>query len=350
MTGENRLPPPVPPEGTGQLVLYRTEDGRTRIHARLIQESVWLTLNQIAGLFQRDKSVISKHIRNIFESGELHPARTVAKFATVQTEGIRSVSREIEFYRLEVILAVGYRVNSARGTQFRQWATAQLEQYLVKGFAMDDERLKLAGGGGYFDELLARIRDIRSSERVFWRKVLDIYATSVDYDPGAEASQKFFAVVQNKMHWAAHGHTAAEVIARRADSTQPHMGLTTWAGSRPRRTDVGFAKNYLTQQEIETLNLIVSAYLDFAELQARSRKPMTMREWIAKLDSFLKLSDRDLLTHAGTISHDDALAKAQSEFDNFRAIEDASPQPVDADFEKAIEQAKHIAAAQGKPK
>jgi hypothetical protein len=350
MNGENRPPSPVPPEGTGQLVLYRTEDGRTRINVRLIQDSVWLTLNQIADLFQRDKSVISKHIRNIFESGELKPARTVAKFATVQTEGIRSVSREIEFYRLEVILAVGYRVNSARGTQFRQWATAQLEQYLVKGFAMDDERLKQAGGGGYFDELLARIRDIRSSERVFWRKVLDIYATSVDYDPSADASQRFFAVVQNKMHWAAHGHTAAEVIARRADSTQPNMGLTTWAGSRPRRTDVGFAKNYLTHQEIETLNLIVSAYLDFAELQARSRKPMTMSEWIAKLDSFLKLSDRDLLTHAGTITHDAALAKAQSEFDKFRAIEDAKPQPVDVHFENAIEQAKRIAAVKAKRK
>jgi hypothetical protein len=199
-------------------------------------------------------------------------------------------------------------------------------------------------------QLLARIRDIRSSERVFWRKVLDIYATSVDYDPSAEASQKFLAVVQNKMHWAAHGHTAAEVIARRADSTQPNMGLTAWAGSRPHRTDVGFAKNYLTQQEIETLNLIVSAYLDFAELQARGRKPMTMREWIAKLDSFLKLSDRDLLTHAGSITDDAALAKAQSEFDKFRAIEDAKPQPVDVDFENAVEQAKQIAAAKTKRK
>ena len=202
MSDESRVPPPVPPECTGQLVLYRTEDGRTRIQVRLIQESVWLTLNQIADLFQRDKSVISKHIKNIFDTGELDPARTVAKFATVQTEGTRSVAREIEFYRLEVILAVGYRVKSARGTQFRQWATAQLKEYLVKGFAMDDERLKQAGGGDYFDELLARIRDIRSSERLFWRKVLDIYATSADYDPSAEASQKFFAVVQNKMHWA----------------------------------------------------------------------------------------------------------------------------------------------------
>jgi hypothetical protein len=339
----------VPPEGTGQLVLYRTEDGRTHIKVRLIQESVWLTLNQIADLFQRDKSVISKHIKHIFE-GELDPARTVAKFATVQTEGSRSVTREIEFYRLEVILAVGYRVKSPRGTQFRQWATAQLEQYLVKGFAMDDERLKQAGGGGYFDELLARIRDIRSSERVFWRKVLDIYATSVDYDPSAGASQKFFAVVQNKMHWAAHGHTAAEVIVQRADATRPNMGLTTWTGSRPRLAAAGFAKNYLTHEEIGTLNLIVSAYLDFAELQAHSRKPMTMREWIAKLDSFLKLSDRDLLAHAGTVSHDDALAKAQSEFDKFRAIEDKKPRPVDLDFENAIEQAKRIAAAKAKRK
>ncbi len=344
MSDENRLPPPVPPEG-GQLVLYRTEDGRIRINVRLIQESVWLTLNQIADLFQRDKSVISKHIKNIFDSRELDPARTVARFATVQTEGGRSVTREIEFYRLDVILAVGYRVKSARGTQFRQWASAQLEQYLVKGFAMDDERLKQAGGGDYFDELVARIRDIRSSERVFWRKVLDIYATSVDYDASAETSQKFFAVVQNKMHWAAHGHTAAEVIARRADSTQPNMGLTSWTGARPRRADVGFAKNYLTHQEIDALNLIVSAYLDFAELQARSRKPMTMREWIAKLDAFLRLSDRELLTHAGTISHDAALTKAQSEYDKFRAAEEAKPRPVDVDFEKAIDQAKQIAAA-----
>jgi hypothetical protein len=309
MTGDT----PLPPEDAGQLVLYRTEDGQTRVQVRLAHDSVWLTLNQLADLFQRDKSVISKHIKNTFDTGELDPARTVAKFATVQTEGARSVTRDIEFYRLEVILAVGYRVHSPRGTQFRQWATARLEEYLVKGFAMDDKRLKQSGGGAYFDELLARIRDIRSSERVFWRKVLDIYATSVDYDPSAEASQRFFAVVQNKMHWAAHGQTAAEVIARRADATQPHMGLTTWTGNRPRRTDTGVAKNYLNRDEIETLNLIVSAYLDFAELQARSRKPMAMRDWIAKLDDFLRLSDRELLTHAGSISHDAALAKAQSE-------------------------------------
>jgi hypothetical protein len=348
VTDENRLPSPVPPEGTGQLVLYRTEDGRTRISCRFEGDSAWLTQAAIADLFQTTPQNITLHIQAIYQESELREDATCKEYLQVRQEGARQVSRRLKHYNLNVILAVGYRVRSPRGTEFRQWATAQLEQYLVKGFAMDDERLKQAGGGGYFDELLARIRDIRSSERVFWRKVLDIYATSVDYDPSADASQRFFAVVQNKMHWAAHGHTAAEVIARRADSTQPNMGLTTWTGSRPRRTDVGFAKNYLTHQEIETLNLIVSAYLDFAELQARSRKPMTMREWIAKLDSFLRLSDRDLLTHAGTITHDAALAKAQSEFDKFRVIEDAKPQPVDVDFEKAMEHAKQIAAAKAK--
>jgi hypothetical protein len=350
MSDENSLPTPVPPEGTGQLVLYRTEDGRTRISCRFEGDSAWLTQAAIADLFQTTPQNITLHIQAIYQESELREDATCKEYLQVRQEGARQVSRRLKHYNLNVILAVGYRVRSPRGTEFRQWATAQLEQYLVKGFAMDDERLKQAGGGGYFDELLARIRDIRSSERVFWRKVLDIYATSVDYDPSADASQRFFAVVQNKMHWAAHGHTAAEVIARRADSTQPNMGLTTWTGSRPRRTDVGFAKNYLTHQEIETLNLIVSAYLDFAELQARSRKPMTMREWIAKLDSFLRLSDRDLLTHAGSITHDAALAKAQSEFDRFRAIEDAKPQPVDVHFENAIEQAKQIAAAKSKRK
>ncbi len=296
------------PQDPGELVIYQTADGGTRLQVRLAGRSVWLSLGQLADLFQRDKSVISRHIKNIFDDGELDPSRTVAKFATVQAEGTRAVTREIECYRLEVILAVGYRVNSPRGTLFRQWATARLEEYLVKGFTMDDERLKQSGGGDYFDELLTRLRDIRSSERVFWRKVLDIYSTSIDYDPCAEASHQFFAVVQNKMHWAAHGHTAAEVISRRADATKPNMGMTTWTGSRPQRTDAVVAKNYLSREEIETLNLIVSAYLDFAELQARNRKPMFMREWIVKLDAFLRLSDRDLLTHAGKVSHETALA------------------------------------------
>jgi hypothetical protein len=344
------LPCPCRRGGTGQLVLYRTQDGRTRVSCRFEADSVWLTQAAIADLFQTTPQNITLHIGAIYEEGELREDATCKDYLQVRQEGSRQVSRRLKHYNLNVILAVGYRVRSPRGTQFRQWATAQLEQYLIKGFAMDDERLKQAGGGEYFDELLARIRDIRSSERVFWRKVLDIYATSVDYDPSAEASQKFFAVVQNKMHWAAHGHTAAVVIVRRADAIQPNMGLTTWTGSRPRRTDVGFAKNYLTHGEIETLNLIVSAYLDFAELQARSRKPMTMSEWIAKLDSFLSLSDRDLLAHAGTVSHDAALAKAQSEYDKLRAMEDAKPQPVDVDFENAIEQAKQIAAAKARRK
>ena len=343
-------PMPMPPEGTGQLVLYRTEDGRTRISCRLGDDSVWLTQAAMAELFQTTPQNITLHIGAIYQEGELSEDLTCKDYLQVRQEGPRQVSRRLKHYNLKLVLAVGYRVRSPRGTQFRQWATAQLEQYLVKGFAMDDERLKQAGGGDYFDELLARIRDIRSSERVFWRKVLDIYATSVDYDPRAEASQKFFAVVQNKMHWAAHGHTAAEVIVRRADASQPNMGLTAWTGSRPRRDDVGIAKNYLTHEEIETLNLIVSAYLDFAELQARSQKPMTMCNWIAKLDSFLTLSDRELLTHAGTISHDAAIAKAQSEFDKFRAIEDDEPRPVDLHFEEAIEQAKQIAAAKAKRK
>jgi hypothetical protein len=304
----------------------------------------------MADLFQTTPQNITLHIGAIYQEGELREDATCKEYLQVRQEGPRQVNRRLKHYHLNMILAVGYRVRSPRGTQFRQWATDRLQEYLVKGFTMDDERLKQAGGGSYFDELLARIRDIRSSERVFWRKVLDIYATSVDYDPSAEASQKFFAVVQNKMHWAAHGQTAAEVIARRADSTKPNMGLTTWTGSRPRRADAGIAKNYLDREEMETLNLIVSAYLDFAELQARSRKPMTMHEWIAKLDDFLRLSDRELLKHAGTISHDSALTKAQAEFDRFRAIEDAQPQPVDMDFEKAIEQAEQIAATKTKRK
>ena len=333
---------PTDPRPPGDILLFQTEDGKTRIEVRMSGETVWLSLNQIAELFQRDKSTISKHISNIFKEGELHEDRTVAKFATVQAEGVRTVTRELEYYRLELILAIGYRVNSARGTQFRQWATSRLEEFLVKGFTMDDERLKQAGGGDYFDELLERIRDIRSSERVFWRKVLDIYATSVDYDSNAEASQRFFAIVQNKMHWAAHGQTAAEVIARRADAGQPQMGLTSWSGAAPKRADVGTAKNYLNPEELSTLNLIVSAYLDFAELQARGRKPMTMAAWISKLDDFLRISDRELLTHAGTVSHDRAREKAQAEWEKFRALEDSKPRPVDVDFEAAVEKAKRL--------
>ena len=265
----------------------------------------------MAELFQTTIPNVSMHIRNVFAEGELErgatdkesltvqPTATVKEFLIVRQEGSRQVSRAVEHYNLDVIISVGYRVKSHRGTQFRVWATQRLREYIVKGFTMDDERLKQSGGGNYFDELLARIRDIRSSEKAFWRKVLEIYATSIDYDPGVEASQQFFATVQNKMHWGAHGHTAAEIIHARADAAQPHMGLTAWIGSRPRKGDVVVAKNYLGLEEIGDLNLIVSMYLDFGELQVRSRKPMYMRDWIAKLDDFLKVSGRELLDHAG---------------------------------------------------
>jgi hypothetical protein len=240
---------------------------------------------------------------------------------------------------------VGYRVKSLRGTQFRIWATQRLRELIVKGFTMDDERLKNAGGGNYFEELLDRIRDIRSSERVFWRKVLDIYATSIDYDGKADESKQFFAVVQNKMHWAVHGKTAAEVVHERADATKPNMGLTSMASDRPRKTDVAIAKNYLTEEEIQALNLIVSAYLDFAELQARTRKPMNMADWIRKLDDFIRLTDREILTHAGQISHDAAVAKAEAELAKYRQAQAALPQPVDQHFEQTLDELEKIEGA-----
>ena len=260
------------PSPGSEIILYQTEDGQTRLQVKMVNHTAWLSLNQIAELFERDKSVSSKHIKNLFEEKELSANSTVAKFATVQTEGRRQVSRDIEFYNLDLIIAVGYRVKSHRGTQFRQWATARLSEYLAKGFVMDDERLKNPPGKGqtdYFDELLERIRDIRSSERRFYQKVLDIYATSVDYTSNAEVSQNFFATVQNKMHWAAHGHTAAEVIHDRSDATQPFMGLkTTRPGGFIRKEDATIAKNYLNENELQILNRIVSLYIEYAELQA----------------------------------------------------------------------------------
>ena len=333
---------PSPAPSGGDLILYQTEDGRTRLQVRLQDETVWLTQAQLADLFQTTIPNVSMHIRNIFAEGELPAAATVQEFLTVRREGRREVSRRLEHYNLDVIISVGYRVKSHRGTQFRIWATQRLREYIVKGFTMDDERLKQSGGGAYFDELLERIRDIRSSEKAFWCKVLDIYATSADYDPRAEASQLFFATVQNKMHWAAHGQTAAEVIAARADAAKPHMGLKTWPGTRPRKPDVAVAKNYLNEKELSDLNLIVSLYLDFGELQARSRRVMTMRDWIAKLDDFMRISEREILTHAGSVSHEVALAKAEAEFEKFRRIEDAKPSPVEQHFIEAIEQVKQL--------
>lgn len=303
---------------TGEILLYQTADGISKIEVTLVNETVWLTLDQMAELFQRNKSTISRHVKNIFECGELDESSTVAFFATVQNEGRRVVERQIAFYNLDMIISVGYRVNSYRGVQFRMWATKVLKEYLIKGFAMNDELLKRAGGGNYFDELLARIRDIRSSEKVFYRKVLEIYALSIDYDPRAEYTRLFFKTVQNKMHYAVHGHTAAEIIYDRADAQKDFMGLTTWTGVMPKKSDAEFAKNYLSEDEIDTLNRIVSLYLDFAELQAKEHKPMYMKDWIAKLDDFLKLSGKDLLTHAGTISAEIAKEKADSEYAKFK--------------------------------
>ena len=307
------------------ILLYQTEDGETRIEVKMVDETVWLTQVQMADLFQKDKRTVSEHIQNIYEEGELSKEATVRKFRTVQVEGDRSVSRDLDYYNLDTIISVGYRVKSHRGTQFRIWATKRLKEYLIKGFALDDERLKQAGGGNYFEELLSRIRDIRSSEKVFWRKVLDIYATSVDYDPNTEVSQDFFAVVQNKMHWAAHGHTAAEIIYDRADAAQPHMGLTSYSGSEPKRTDVTVAKNYLNEEELDTLNRIVNLYLEHAELQAKNRKPMYMKDWIAKLDDFLRFTERDILNNAGKISHQMALDHANAEFDKFKVENLSAP-------------------------
>jgi len=320
-------------------LLYQTEDGQTRVEVRFDGETAWLSLGQMAELFQRDKSVISRHIKNVFEEGELDRTSVVAGSATTAFDG---KTYQVEYFNLDVIISVGYRVKSHRGTQFRIWATQRLREYIIKGFTLDDERLKRAGGGNYFDELLARIRDVRSSEKVFWRKVLDIYATSIDYDPRVEASQQFFKTVQNKMHWAAHGHTAAEIVAMRADATRPNMGLTTWTGEVPHKADVAVAKNYLGTEEIEALNRIVTAYLEFAELQAMNRKPMYMADWIAKLDDFLKLSDREILRHAGRVSHDDAVAKAELEYDRFAGARAALPAPVEKHFEEAVRDVKQL--------
>jgi hypothetical protein len=322
---------------TGDVILYQTEDGRTRLEVRLQGETVWLTQAQLAELFQRDRSVITKHIRNIFAEGELAEAAVCANIAQTAADG---KTYQTLYYNLDVIISVGYRVKSHRGTQFRIWATQRLREFIVKGFTMDDERLKNPPGKGqkdYFDEQLERIRDIRSSERRFYQKVLDIYASSVDYTPDAEVSQQFFATVQNKMHWAAHGQTAAEVIHARADSSQPFMGLkTTRPGGIIRKDDVSIAKNYLTQEELEVLNRIVSAYLEFAELQALRRQVMTMRDWIAKLDDFLKLSAHELLSHAGKITAEAAREKAELEYQRYRRLMDEQPRPIDLDFEKAV--------------
>lgn len=319
-------------QNNGNIILYQTEDGKSRIEVTLCNDTVWLTADQMAELFQRNKSTISRHIKNVFEDGELNPDSTVAFFATIQNEGNRSVERNLAYYNLDMIISVGYRVKSHRGVQFRIWATNILREYLVKGFAMNDDLLKRAGGGNYFDELLSRIRDIRSSEKVFYRKILEIYALSIDYDPRTEATMQFFKTVQNKMHYSVHGHTAAEIIYERADAEKDFMGLTSWTGALPKRTDAEIAKNYLSSDELDTLNRIVSLYLDFAELQAKSHKPMYMKDWIQKLDDFLKLSGKELLTHAEKISAELAKQKANTEYDKFKERTVYSLSPVEIHF------------------
>lgn len=316
----------------GSIILYQTEDGKSRIEVTLCNDTVWLTADQMAELFQRNKSTISRHIKNVFEDGELNPDSTVAFFATVQNEGNRSVERNLAYYNLDMIISVGYRVKSHRGVQFRIWATQVLREYLVKGFAMNDDLLKRAGGGNYFDELLSRIRDIRSSEKVFYRKILEIYALSIDYDPRTETTMQFFKTVQNKMHFSVHGRTAAEIIYERANAEKDFMGLTSWTGALPKRTDAEIAKNYLSSDELDTLNRIVSLYLDFAELQAKSHKPMYMKDWIQKLDDFLKLSGKELLSHAGKISAELAKQKADTEYDKFKERTTYSLSPVEIHF------------------
>ncbi|MDD5057844.1 MAG: virulence RhuM family protein [Sideroxydans sp.] len=329
---------------SGEFILYQTADGRTRVQCRFENNTLWLTQAQIAELFQTTPQNVTLHLKAIYTEGELTAAATCKEYLQVRQEGARNISRNLLHYRLEAILAVGYRVRSPRGTQFRQWATARLSEYLVKGFTMDDERLKNLPGKGqqdYFDELLERIRDIRSSERRFYQKVLDIYATSVDYAPDTEQAQQFFATVQNKMHWATHGHTAAELIQRRADASQPYMGLqTTRPGGIVRKQDVAIAKNYLSEDELQVLNRIVNLYIEYAELQALGRKPMTMRDWITKLDEFLKISGRELLDHAGKISAETAKAKAETEYARYHSLQDAQPRAVDADFERVVKQMK----------
>ncbi len=338
----------------GDLILYQTEDGEAKIEVKLIDETLWLSLNQIADAFDRDKSVISKHISNIYEEGELVPERTVAKYATVQREGQREVERIIEFYNLDMIIAIGYRVKSSRGTQFRIWATNKLKEYLVKGFVMDDERLKNVSniGSDYFDEMLERIKDIRSSEKRFYQKIRDIYKLAVDYDPKSKETLEFFKIVQNKLHFAISGKTAAEIIADRADSSKPNMGLTTWKGKKVRSGDVTIAKNYLNEKEMAGLNRIVTMYLDYAEDQAKLHHQIFMRDWRKKLDAFLQFNERDILNNAGKISKEvvDELALQKYElFNQNRLVVETKKEALADDEELKILQ-KNIEKAEKKKK
>lgn len=329
-------------------LIYTNQDGSIKIETKLMDETIWLSQKQLAELYQTTVANINIHIRNILTEGELEPDAVIKDFLITASDG---KSYHTMHYNLDMVISVGYRIKSQIATRFRIWATERLKEYLIKGFTMNDELLKQAGGGSYFDELLARIRDIRSSEKVFWRKVLDIYATSIDYDPKSDLSREFFKVIQNKMHWASHGHTAAEIIYQRADAGKANMGLTNWPGTQLRKADTEIAKNYLNQEELNILNRIVSMYLDFAELQALNRTPMYMKDWISKLDEFLKLSGRDILEHAGSIAHEDAIQKARLEYEKWHREEIKKPSEVEKHFVEAmqdIEQLSKYAKPKGK--
>ncbi len=305
-------------DNNSNIIIYQSEDGKTHIEVRVENETVWLSQQQMAELFQSSRTNVVEHIKHIYEEGELDEQSTCRKFRQVQTEGNRQVTREIPFYNLDMIISLGYRIHSIVATHFRRWATERLKEYIIKGFTMDDERLKQLGGGNYWKELLDRIRDIRSSERVLYRQVLDLYATAVDYDPRSNISVAFFKIVQNKLHYAAHGHTAAEVIYDRADSTKPFMGMTTFRGNWPTLQDARIAKNYLSQEELKVLNNLVSGYFDFAEIQAMRHRPMYMADYIKHLDTILSSTGQELLNDGGSVSHDQAMAKAKAEYDEWR--------------------------------
>ena len=324
-----------PDQSQGEIVIYQAEDGLTKVECRFVDETVWLTQQQMAELFHTSRSNIVEHIGHIYEEGELDEVSTCRKFRQVRMEGNRQVTRELPFYNLDMIISLGYRVKSLIATQFRRWATERLKEYMIKGFTMDDERLKNLGGGNYWRELLERIRDIRSSEKVMYRQVLDLYATSVDYNPRSAESVAFFKMVQNKLHYAAHGHTAAEVIYERADADKPFMGLTTFSGDFPTAKDIGIAKNYLTEEELRVLNQMVSGYFDFDEVQDILHRPMYMSDYVEQLDNILRATGEEVLTHAGKISHAQAMEKAKAEYKRYQA---QTLSPVEEEYLKTIKQ------------
>lgn len=334
-------------QSLGEIILFQREDGEPAIEVRLDGETVWATQAQLVELFQSSKASVSEHIKNIFDEGELDPEATVRDFRTVRSEGSREVERSLTHYNLDLIISLGYRVRSGVATRFRIWATERLREYLVKGFTMDDRKLKDLGGGRYWRELLERIRDIRSSEKVLFRQVLDLYATSIDYNPKADETVEFFKIVQNKLHYAAHGHTAAEVIMARADAAKPNLGLTSFSGERPRKSDVSVAKNYLDEGELKKLNTLVSAYFEAAEFRAQNREPTYMKDWLAHLDRLIVAMDAPMLAGAGSVSHKQAVGRAEDEFKKYREELAAEESEIEKKFLDTIEHAqRHIEGEQ----